>query len=74
MSSVELKAAPLTQIQGNAGKDFSPPPSAPPATPTPPVRTSAAPVKESFARRYKFLWPLLLTVNLTVGGNSSSHL
>ncbi|KAJ9190321.1 hypothetical protein P3X46_001537 [Hevea brasiliensis] len=25
------------------------------------------PPKESFSRRYKFLWPLLLTVNLTVG-------
>ena len=27
------------------------------------------PPKESFARRYKFLWPMLLTVNLAVGGN-----
>ncbi|GMH17611.1 hypothetical protein Nepgr_019452 [Nepenthes gracilis] len=26
-----------------------------------------APPRESFARRYKFLWPLLLTVNLAVG-------
>ncbi|KAL0562276.1 hypothetical protein IC582_002728 [Cucumis melo] len=25
------------------------------------------PPKESFARRYKFLWPMLLTVNLAVG-------
>ncbi|XP_048130012.1 uncharacterized protein LOC115737547 isoform X2 [Rhodamnia argentea] len=25
------------------------------------------PPKESFARRYKFLWPLLLTVNAAVG-------
>ncbi|KAJ0006756.1 hypothetical protein Pint_28858 [Pistacia integerrima] len=31
------------------------------AVPPPP------PPKESFARRYKFLWPLLLTVNLAVG-------
>ncbi|XVF74417.1 hypothetical protein PTKIN_Ptkin13bG0109000 [Pterospermum kingtungense] len=31
----------------------------PPPPPQPP--------KESFARRYKFLWPLLLAVNLTVG-------
>ncbi|KAG5229204.1 zinc finger protein [Salix suchowensis] len=31
----------------------------PPQPPQPP--------KESFARRYKFLWPLLLTVNLAVG-------
>ncbi|XP_002527413.2 uncharacterized protein LOC8266970 isoform X1 [Ricinus communis] len=35
---------------------------APPPPPPPPQ-----PPKESFARRYKFLWPLLLTVNLTVG-------
>lgn len=27
------------------------------------------PPKESFARRYKYVWPLLLTVNLAVGGN-----
>ncbi|GAB4842461.1 hypothetical protein Ancab_012434 [Ancistrocladus abbreviatus] len=26
------------------------------------------PPKELFARRYKFVWPLLLTVNLAVGG------
>ncbi|KAJ7012052.1 uncharacterized protein [Populus alba] len=32
---------------------------APPPPPQPP--------KESFARRYKFLWPLILTVNLSVG-------
>ncbi|KAJ4835853.1 hypothetical protein Tsubulata_030110, partial [Turnera subulata] len=36
--------------------------SAPPPPPPPPQ-----PPKESFARRYKFLWPLLLTVNLAVG-------
>ncbi|KAL1200719.1 hypothetical protein V5N11_015110 [Cardamine amara subsp. amara] len=34
--------------------------SAPPPPPPPP--------KESFARRYKYVWPLLLTVNLAVGG------
>ncbi|CAN6989480.1 unnamed protein product [Brassica oleracea var. botrytis] len=33
--------------------------SAPPPPPPP---------KESFARRYKYMWPLLLTVNLAVGG------
>ncbi|CAK9174499.1 unnamed protein product [Ilex paraguariensis] len=32
-------------------------------TPPPPPQLP----KESFARRYKFLWPLLLTVNLAVG-------
>ena len=26
------------------------------------------PPKESFARRYKFLWPMLVAVNLTIGG------
>lgn len=34
-------------------------PSSSPSAPQPP--------KESFARRYKFLWPMLLTVNLAVG-------
>lgn len=32
------------------------------------------PPKESFARRYKFLWPLLLTANLAVGGHFLSLL
>ncbi|KAL6996342.1 glycine hydroxymethyltransferase [Sarracenia purpurea var. burkii] len=36
-----------------------PPSKTPPPPPEPP--------RESFARRYKFLWPLLLTVNLAVG-------
>ncbi|KAH7565465.1 hypothetical protein JRO89_XS09G0212300 [Xanthoceras sorbifolium] len=36
------------------GSGSSPPPPPPP--------------KESFARRYRFLWPLLLAVNLAVGG------
>ena len=35
--------------------------SAPPPQPPPP--------KESFARRYKFVWPMLLAVNLAVGGS-----
>ncbi|XP_073295857.1 uncharacterized protein [Primulina huaijiensis] len=34
----------------------------PPPTPPPPP-----PPKESFARRYKFTWPLLLAVNFVVG-------
>ncbi|CAN1218089.1 hypothetical protein LINPERPRIM_LOCUS1226 [Linum perenne] len=37
----------------------SQPTTAPPPPPQPP--------KESFARRYKFMWPLLLAVNFTVG-------
>ncbi|KAI3775107.1 hypothetical protein L1987_49675 [Smallanthus sonchifolius] len=30
-------------------------------------RVPPAPPKESFARRYKFLWPLLLAVNFSIG-------
>ncbi|KAL3840819.1 hypothetical protein ACJIZ3_025410 [Penstemon smallii] len=47
--------APLTMASSSStgiGTDPRPPP---------------PPVKESFARRYKFLWPLLLAVNFTVG-------
>lgn len=72
-----LEAAQLKQFQEQQkGKDFySPssssssssmatqPPSSQPPPPVPPQ-----PSKESFARRYKFLWPMLLTVNLAVGG------
>ncbi|CAA3010890.1 WAS WASL-interacting family member 3 isoform X1 [Olea europaea subsp. europaea] len=36
-------------------------------TPPPPPPPPPQPPKESFARRYKFIWPLLLAVNLTVG-------
>ncbi|KAE9584680.1 hypothetical protein Lalb_Chr25g0280681 [Lupinus albus] len=42
----------------------APPPPPPPSTPQPPP---PQPPKESFARRYKFLWPMLLAVNLGVG-------
>ncbi|XP_058069279.1 uncharacterized protein LOC131218627 isoform X2 [Magnolia sinica] len=46
-------------------KDFSTPAPNPSAMgPIPPP----TPPKESFARRYKFVWPLLLAVNLAVGG------
>lgn len=41
---------------------------APPPPPPPPL----PPPKESFARRYKFVWPMLLAVNLAVGGHFSS--
>ncbi|XP_050160943.1 uncharacterized protein LOC126634458 [Malus sylvestris] len=62
------KKAQLKQFQDqHKGKDFS--------SPSPSTMTSAQssspppppPPKESFVRRYKFLWPLLLTVNLGVG-------
>ncbi|KAK9281354.1 hypothetical protein L1049_004254 [Liquidambar formosana] len=63
------------KAQQQKAKDFSSPP------PPPPLSSSASsamgtqpsstpppqPPQESFARRYKFLWPLLLTVNLAVG-------
>lgn len=42
------------------------------SSPTPPRNPDGAPLlqppKESFARRYKFMWPLLLAVNFTAGG------
>ncbi|KAL5579506.1 hypothetical protein UlMin_011948 [Ulmus minor] len=65
------KKAQLKQFQEHRGNDFSSPSSSmgtpassfsssqPPPPPPPP--------KESFARRYKFLWPMLLTVNLAIG-------
>lgn len=52
-SSSPLSAAARSYTMG------TPPPQPPPPSPPP---------KESFARRYKFLWPLLLTVNVAVGG------
>uniref|UniRef100_A0A1J3DTR2 Protein STU1 n=1 Tax=Noccaea caerulescens TaxID=107243 RepID=A0A1J3DTR2_NOCCA len=69
--------AQLKHVEANFNNSTVPPPSAsspaaaaaasytmgggsvPPPPPSP---------KESFARRYKFVWPLLLTVNLAVGG------
>ncbi|XP_022724702.1 LOW QUALITY PROTEIN: FYN-binding protein 1-like [Durio zibethinus] len=36
-------------------------------TTNPPPPPPPQPPKESFAKRYKFLWPLLLAVNFTVG-------
>ncbi|XP_010534901.1 PREDICTED: uncharacterized protein LOC104810345 [Tarenaya hassleriana] len=59
--------AQVKQAQAKA-KDFTVPPSSSSSAshggsvPPPP------PPKESFVRRNKFLWPLLLTVNLAVGG------
>ncbi|KAG9455707.1 hypothetical protein H6P81_000215 [Aristolochia fimbriata] len=42
----------------------------PPPTPTKmaSAETPVPPPKESFARRYKFVWPVLLAVNLALGG------
>ncbi|XWS20156.1 hypothetical protein CRYUN_Cryun31cG0076500 [Craigia yunnanensis] len=63
------KKALLKQFQEQPkGKDFASTSSGAAASysmgPPPPPPQSP---KESFARRYKFLWPLLLAVNLTVG-------
>ncbi|KAL1814371.1 hypothetical protein DCAR_0518509 [Daucus carota subsp. sativus] len=57
------KKAQLKQARASMGTISAPPSSnIPPVTPPPPP-----PPKESFARRYRFLWPLLITVNLAVG-------
>ncbi|XP_015866204.2 uncharacterized protein LOC107403802 [Ziziphus jujuba] len=72
------KKAQLKQFQEQQkGKDFSSP------LPPKPLSSSSSsssmgtqsssskpppqPPKESFARRYKFLWPMILTVNIAVG-------
>ncbi|GLT58327.1 hypothetical protein SLA2020_312280 [Shorea laevis] len=73
------KKAQLKQFQEQVkGKDLSAPSSSSaaaasytmgsqPTPPPPPPSPPPPPPKESFARRYKFLWPLLLGVNLAVG-------
>lgn len=64
-----LQTAHLKQFQEQQQKpkDFSSPSSSSMGTQAsaPPPQQ---PPKESFARRYKFLWPMLLAVNLAVGG------
>ena len=74
------KKAQLKQFQEqHKGKDFAfsmkqPPPSSASAAAASYTMGSSSsappppPPKESFARRYRFLWPLLLAVNLAVGG------
>ncbi|CAL5361243.1 unnamed protein product [Camellia sinensis] len=52
----QLKQSPPPQSSSSMATQ---PPSKPPPPPQPP--------KESFARRYKFVWPLLLAVNIAVG-------
>ena len=62
--------AQLKQFRGQQkSNEFSSPPSmgaqtAPPPPPPPP--------KEPFIKRYKFVWPMLLAVNLGIGGNFST--
>ncbi|KAI4386961.1 hypothetical protein MLD38_004833 [Melastoma candidum] len=57
-------ASPAATSPGTPAPTHAPPPPPPPQSPIPPP---SLPVKEPFARRYKFLWPLLLTVNIAVG-------
>ncbi|KAI3455548.1 hypothetical protein Pfo_012211 [Paulownia fortunei] len=57
----KLKAStPITMASASSTGAAAPPP--PPPPPPPPQ-----PQKESFVRRYRFLWPLLLVVNFTLG-------
>lgn len=51
----QMKGTGLSASSSPMGAQSSPPPPPQP--------------KESFVRRYKFMWPLLLTVNLAVGGH-----
>ncbi|KAK9030894.1 hypothetical protein V6N11_032298 [Hibiscus sabdariffa] len=66
------RKAQLKQFQ-QKGKDVPSTPSGAAASytlgqpPLPPPPPPPQPPRESFARRYKFLWPLLLAVNFTVG-------
>lgn len=58
------------------GRSVSQPPVNPPRPEAPPrtktsattSTASASAPKETFARRYKFVWPVILMVNLAVGG------
>ncbi|OVA08442.1 hypothetical protein BVC80_209g177 [Macleaya cordata] len=74
--STKPKKSQLKQQSKVKGMSSSPAPNPmdPPAPPPPPPSASSSssssglpPHKESFARRYKFVWPLLLTVNLAIG-------
>ncbi|KAI4381870.1 hypothetical protein MLD38_007897 [Melastoma candidum] len=56
-------ASPTAASMGTPAPSHAPPPP-PPQSPLPPP---PPPAKEPFARRYKFLWPLLLAVNIAVG-------
>ncbi|XP_051147500.1 uncharacterized protein LOC127262740 isoform X1 [Andrographis paniculata] len=62
----KLKAsAPITASSSNGASAAPAPP--PPPPPPPPPNRPAQPQKESFLRRYRFLWPLLLAVNFSIG-------
>ncbi|GFP89341.1 dead-box ATP-dependent RNA helicase 20 [Phtheirospermum japonicum] len=53
------ESTPITMASASPTGAAAPPPRPPPPPPQPP--------KESFVRRYRFLWPLLLVVNFTIG-------
>ena len=65
-----LQTAQLKQFQEQQqkSKEFSSPSSSSSMGTQSPAPPPQQPPKESFARRYKFLWPMLLAVNLAVGG------
>lgn len=65
-----LLTAQLKQSKGQ--QKFSSPPGMGTQTTAPPPPPPPAAPKESFARRYKYLWPMLLAVNLGVGGDDLS--
>ncbi|KAK7255576.1 hypothetical protein RIF29_28989 [Crotalaria pallida] len=55
------------QLKQFRGQEKPSPMGAPTTAPPPPPPPPPQPPKESFARRYKFIWPMLLTVNLGIG-------
>lgn len=60
-----------SQIGQLKAKDFSSPLSSSSSSSMGPQSSAPSPQqphKESFARRYKFVWPMLLAVNVAVGG------
>ncbi|GJY48065.1 hypothetical protein Tco_0438021 [Tanacetum coccineum] len=57
------------QQQSRPSPSTAAPPPPPVVPPKPTTISSTATPKESFARRYRFMWPLLLAVNFSVGGS-----
>ncbi|XP_031118455.1 uncharacterized protein LOC116022048 isoform X2 [Ipomoea triloba] len=61
----------LLKQQASSSSSMAAPLTSTGSRPTPPTYR---PPKESFARRYKFLWPMLLTVNFSLGVMPTSEL
>ncbi|XP_004510369.1 uncharacterized protein [Cicer arietinum] len=62
------RKAQLKQFRGQQkSNEFSSPPAMGTQSASPPPPPPPPPLKEPFVRRYKFLWPMLLAVNLGVG-------